>query len=158
MYNAYVIVHFLLMLLWIVPAIVADYWFLARFRRGGRDERIRVVKRIQALSGKTEMMASFFIPLVGVLLLVERSFWLKEGIMHAKIVLALVAIGSYHAGRARLRKLRNTLESGDSTAGLSRRYMLLRSFTLLVLVVIVWLIVSFKGTFSTLYLIKSWFG
>ncbi|MFQ6615508.1 MAG: hypothetical protein ACE5HZ_01895 [Fidelibacterota bacterium] len=158
MYHAYLIAHFLLMLLWIIPAMVSDYRFLVHFRTGSREQKIGVVKRIQALSGKTEMVASFFVPLVGILLLIQQSFWLKEGVMHAKILLALVAIGSYHASRGKLKTLLNALESGDSTEGLPRRYMLLRSLTLILLVGIVWLITSFKGAITTLNLIRSWFG
>lgn len=157
MYNAYLVAHFFLMLVWIIPAIISDYWFLVRFRQGSREERIGVVKRIQALSGRTELVASFLIPLVGILLIIERSYWLKEGVMHAKILLALVAIGSYHASRGKLKRLLSTLEKGDATKGLPKSYMLFRGLTLMVLVAVVWLIVSFKDAFSTLYLIRSWF-
>lgn len=158
MYNAYLVIHFLLMVLWIIPAIVSDYWFLSRYRKGSLEEKIGVLKLIRSLSGKTEMAASFFIPLVGVLLLIERSYWLKEGVMHVKILFAVIAIGLYHAGRKKLKSLLSALENGETTRGLPRRYMLLRGLTLLLLVAVVWLIVSFKGAFSTLYLIRSWFS
>lgn len=158
MYNIYMVAHFVLMLVWIIPAIISDYWFLALFRKGSHEEKIGVLKRIQALSGKTEMVASSFTPLLGILLLIERSYWLKEGMMHTKILLALVAIGLYHVSRGRLKKLLNVLELGNPTQGLPRRYMLFRGLTLILLVVVVWLILSFKGAFSTLYLIRSWFG
>ncbi|MFQ6674024.1 MAG: hypothetical protein ACE5GH_04485 [Fidelibacterota bacterium] len=158
MYKLYLLAHFLLMFLWIVPALISDYRFLAHFRGAGTEKRISILKSIQSVSDRTEMVASFFIPLVGVLMIIERTFWLTEGVMYAKILMALVAIGCYHVARGKLKKMIAALHSGSPVGRLAKHYLAFRSTMLLLLVTVVWTIVSFKGALSAPYLIRSWFG
>jgi hypothetical protein len=104
------------------------------------------------------MIASFFLPLVGVLMIIDRTFWLKVGVMHWKIMVALIAIGIYHASRGVLKKLEAALDEGSLTEGLQKRYVVLRMIVLVFLVSNVTMIISYKGVISTFFLISSWLG
>ena len=51
---------------------------------------------------KVEMPASFFIPLTGVLMMIDQTHWLQVGWMHLKILFGLAAVGFTHMSRAKL--------------------------------------------------------
>ncbi|MDP6877346.1 MAG: hypothetical protein QGI18_02015 [Candidatus Marinimicrobia bacterium] len=59
-------------------------------------------KLILDLSTKVEMPASFFIPLTGVLMMIEQTHFLQNGWMHLKIIIGLLAIAFTHLSRAQL--------------------------------------------------------
>ncbi len=116
-----------------------------------------MIAKMRSLSDRTEMVASFFLPLLGVLMLIDRTFWLKVGIMHGKITVALIAIGLYHASRGVLRKIESALDSGDPIESLQKKYVACRMILLVFLVVTVGMIVAYKGgVISTIFLLKSW--
>ena len=117
-----------------------------------------MIARIRSLSDRTEMIASFFLPLVGVLMIIDRTFWLKVGVMHGKILLAFIAIGLYHASRGVLKKLEVAMVEGNPTEGLQKRYVMFRMIVLIFLVSTVAMIISYKGVVSTFFLISSWLG
>ena len=115
MYNLYLIAHFILALLWLGAAIYLDFTFLSGFNKATTEGKKTMIVRIRSLSDRTEMIASFFLPLVGVLMIIDRTFWLKVGVMHGKILLALIAIGLYHASRGVLKKLEAAVVEGNPT-------------------------------------------
>ena len=156
MYKIYLILHFFLMLLWIIPASISVYQLLVHFKNEEKDEQISILKGIQTLSNKTELFASFFIPLIGILMIVEQRFWLTIGVINIKILIALVAIALYHISRGKLKNLIAVLESGNSANILAKQYIILRIITLILLAAIFILIVHYKGQISTFYIIKSW--
>ena len=158
MYNLYLISHFILALLWLGAAIYLDFIFLSGFSKATIEGKKTMIAQIQALSDRTEMIASFFLPLVGVLMIIDRTFWLKVGVMHGKIMLALIAIGIYHASRGVLKKLEAALDEGRPTEGLQKRYVLFRMIVLVLLFSSVTMIISYKGVISTFFLISSWLG
>lgn len=158
MYDIYVILHFLLMIVWIVSAITLDFRFLRGFNVGSNEERESLMRNVRALSDKTEMPASTFLPLLGVLMLIENSYWLKVGVMHGKILLALIAIGLYHAARGISKKMVATLHAGDAADNLARRYTIFRLAVLVLLVSMSAMIISYKGGISALFFVRSWFN
>ena len=167
MYNLYLIAHFILALIWLGAAIYLDFTVLSGFNKATTEGKKTKIVRIRSLSDRTEMIASFFLPLVGVLMIIDRTFWLKVGVMHGKILLALIAIGLYHASRGVLKKLEAALDEGSPTVGssnnitvegLQKRYVMFRMIVLIFLVSTVAMIVSYKGVISTFFLISSWLG
>ena len=142
MYNLYLIAHFILALLWLGAAIYLDFTFLSGFTKATTEGKKTMIVRIRSLSDRTEMIASFFLPLVGLLMIIDRTFWLKVGVMHGKIMLALIAIGIYHASRGVLKKLETALDEGSPTEGLQKRYVLFRMIVLVLLFSSVTMIIS----------------
>ena len=59
-------------------------------------------KLILDLISKVEMPASFFIPLTGVLMMIDQIHWLQVGWIHFKIVVGLLAVGFTHVSRSKL--------------------------------------------------------
>ena len=59
-------------------------------------------KLILDLISKVEMPASFFIPLTGVLMMIDQIHWLQVDWIHLKIIVGLAAIGFTHASRLKL--------------------------------------------------------
>ena len=51
---------------------------------------------------KVEMPASFFIPLTGVLMMIDQTYWLNIGWIQLKIVIGLLAVVFSHSSRAML--------------------------------------------------------
>ncbi|MCH8069262.1 MAG: hypothetical protein IID16_08380 [Candidatus Marinimicrobia bacterium] len=157
MYKFYLIVHFLLMMIWIVSAFILDFRFLMHFRKLGNISQIGFLKSIQKVSDKTEFPASFFIILMGVLMIIDQTHWLKVGIIYWKIVLALTAIGLYHASRSVLKKMILSFDSNESVQRLANRYIIFRLSTFVFLISIFWIIIEYKGGISTIHILKSWF-
>ena len=60
------------------------------------------LKLILDLISKVEMPASFFIPLTGVLMTIDQTFWLSMGWIQLKIMLGLIAVAFSHISRAAL--------------------------------------------------------
>lgn len=154
MYEAYLVLHFLLAVLWILGALAAD---AVLFSSIGDVPRLQAgIARARSISDRTELFASFFLPLVGVLMLVERQFWLRAGVIHLKILLWLVAIGLFHASRTVLRKIAGQQAENPSAPSFGR-YALLRAGMWFALLAAVWRIYDYKGAFGTLRLLQSWF-
>ena len=157
-YNLYLITHFVLASVWLGVAFYLDFIFLSGFHKATVEGKKTMIIQMRTLSDKTEMVASFFLPLVGVLMLIDRTFWLKVGVMHGKVTIALIALGLYHASRGVLRKLETALNDGSPTERLQKRYVLFRMIVLVFLVSIVAMMISYKGVVSTFFLISSWLG
>lgn len=157
MYKFYLIVHFLLMMIWIVSAFILDFRFLMHFRRLDDISQIGFLKSIQKVSDRTEFPASFFIILMGVLMIINQTHWLKVGIIYWKIVLSLTAIGFYHASRSILKKMILSFDSNEPVHRLANRYIIFRLSTFVFLISIFWIIIEYKGGISTIHILKSWF-
>ena len=157
MYYIYLIGHFVLSVIWLSSAIYLDFIFLNGFSKASVETKKNIIKRIRFLSDKTEMIASFFLPLLGVLMLIDKTFWLKVGMMHIKITIAFVAIGIYHASRAVLRKIEIAIDNNTPINKLYNRYIAFRAVILIFLLTTVSMIIIYKGgVISTIFLIKSW--
>tara|TARA_B100000029_G_scaffold375236_1_gene369583 strand:+ start:25295 stop:25789 length:495 start_codon:yes stop_codon:yes gene_type:complete len=156
MYYIYLIGHFVLALIWLISALFLDYIFLKKFNKVSMEEKKNLISRIRSLSDKTEMIASFFLPLLGVLMLIDREYWLTIGFMHFKITIALIAIGLFHASRGILRKIEVAIDSGDPIKKLYNKYIIFRTIVIAFLLCITSMILIFRGYISTIYLIRSW--
>jgi len=60
------------------------------------------LKLILDIITKVEMPASFFIPLTGVLMTIDQTYWLNIGWIQLKIVIGLLAVVFSHLSRAML--------------------------------------------------------
>ena len=152
----YVIAHFAMMLLWVLPAFYLNYKLLRHYPDGAPEEKLTLLKNVQSISDKTELPASSFIFLIGVLMILDKTFFLQMGIIHLKILLALIAIGLYHMSRGRLRRIITSLEGSGAVAGQGRQLILFRVITLVFIVSVVLLIFTMNGFMKTVYLIGSW--
>ncbi len=153
MSDFYVIAHFAMMLLWVLPAFYLNYKLLRHYPDGAPEEKLILLKNIQSISDKTELPASSFIFLIGVLMILDKTFFLQMGIIHLKILLALIAIGLYHMSRGRLRRIITSLEGSGAVAGQGRQLIFFRVITLVLIVSVVLLIFTFYGFFRTVNLI-----
>ncbi len=156
MSDFYVIAHFAMMLLWVLPAFYLNYKLLRHYPDGAPEEKLTLLKNVQSISDKTELPASSFIFLIGVLMILDKTFFLQMGIIHLKILLALIAIGLYHMSRGRLRRIITSLEGSGAVAGQGRQLILFRVITLVFIVSVVLLIFTMNGFMKTVYLIGSW--
>ena len=153
MSDFYVIAHFAMMLLWVLPAFYLNYKLLRHYPDGAPEEKLTLLKNVQSISDKTELPASSFIFLIGVLMILDKIFFLQMGIIHLKILLALIAIGLYHMSRGRLRRIITSLEGSGAVAGQGRQLIFFRVITLVLIVSVVLLIFTFYGFFRTVNLI-----
>ena len=156
MYNVYFLTHFALMLLWVVPAFYLNYMLLKKYPNAAPEEKLTMLKSVQSISDKTELPASFFIPLVGVLMILNNTSFLQIGIIHFKTLLALIAIGLYHMSRGRLKRIITSMEGSGAVVGQGRQLILLRVITLVLLAAIVLLIFTLNGYFKTVFVVGSW--
>ena len=86
---------------------------------------------------KVEMPASFFIPLTGVLMTIDQTYWLKIGWIQLKIVFGFLAIVFSHYSRAML------IHKDMKLAGNKQKFSFFRNICLLMLFIIT-LIVGYK--------------
>ena len=150
----YLIAHFALMLLWVLPAFYLNYRLLRNYPDAAPEEKLTLLKNVQSISDKTELPASSFIFLIGVLMILDNTFFLQMGIIHLKILLALIAIGLYHMSRGRLRRIIISMEGGGFLGyGQGRQLIFFRVITLVLIVSVVLLIFTFYGFFRTVNLI-----
>jgi uncharacterized membrane protein len=96
-----------------------------------KDTEVLVQKFSLQLITKLEVTTSSLLVLVGILMLISEPKWMQFGWLHTKTVLWFLATALSHISR---RTLRNLL-AGKSE--LSRRYVVLRWFLLLCLVIAV---------------------
>ena len=94
-------------------------------------------KLILDLTTKVEMPASFFIPLTGVLMMIEKTYFLQLGWMHLKILIALFAIAFTHMSRAHL------IHSDLNDINILQRFIFYRNLSLGALIIIL-IIVGYK--------------
>ena len=94
-------------------------------------------KLILDLSTKVEMPASFFIPLTGVLMMIEQTHFLQDGWMHLKIIIGLIAIAFTHLSRAQL------IHSDLKNPNILQKFIFYRNIALLSLAIVL-IIVGYK--------------
>ena len=94
-------------------------------------------KLIHDLSTKVEMPASFFIPLTGVLMMIEQTHFLQNGWMHLKIIIGLLAIAFTHLSRAQL--IHSDLKNPNNL----QKFIFYRNIALLSLTIVL-IIVGYK--------------
>ena len=94
-------------------------------------------KLILDLSTKVEMPASFFIPLTGVLMMIEQTHFLQDGWMHLKIIIGLLASAFTHISRALL------IHSDLKNPNILQKFIFYRNIALLSLAIVL-IIVGYK--------------
>lgn len=93
-YNVVRVFHLIGMTAWFGTALaVSIIWS----KKDTNDKAL-----ILDLITKVEMPASFFIPLTGVLMAIDKMFWLSIGWMQIKICVGLLAVVFTHLSRAKL--------------------------------------------------------
>ena len=88
-------------------------------------------KLILDLISKVEMPASFFIPLTGILMMIDQTHWLQVGWMHLKILFGLAAVGFTHMSRAKL------IHSDMNDEYVKQKFSLNRNLCLLALTIVI---------------------
>ena len=83
---------------------------------------------------KVEMPASFFIPLTGVLMTIDQTYWLKIGWIQLKIVIGFLAIVFSHYSRAML------IHKDMKLAENKQKFSFFRNICLLMLFIIILLL------------------
>ncbi len=93
-YSTVKLLHIIGMSAWFgVALVVSIIWS----KKDGIDLNL-----ILDLITKVEMPASFFIPLTGVLMTIDQTYWLNIGWIQLKIVIGLLAVVFSHLSRAML--------------------------------------------------------
>mgnify|MGYP007107041354 FL=1 len=93
-YNTVKFLHLIGMAAWFGTALtVSIIWS----RKNINDKAL-----ILDLITKVEMPASFFIPLTGVLMTIDKMYWLSIGWMQIKICIGLLTVVFTHLSRAKL--------------------------------------------------------
>ena len=93
-YSTVKLLHIIGMSAWFGTALVVS---IIWSKKDGLDLNL-----ILDLITKVEMPASFFIPLTGVLMTIDQTYWLNIGWIHLKIVIGLLAVVFSHFSRAML--------------------------------------------------------
>ena len=93
-YSTVKLLHIIGMSAWFGTALVVS---IIWSKKDGLDLNI-----ILDLITKVEMPASFFIPLTGVLMTIDQTYWLNIGWIQLKIVIGLLAVVFSHFSRAML--------------------------------------------------------
>ena len=93
-YSTVKLLHIIGMSAWFGTALVVS---IIWSKKDGLDFNL-----ILDLITKVEMPASFFIPLTGVLMTIDQTYWLNIGWIQLKIVIGLLAVVFSHFSRAML--------------------------------------------------------
>jgi len=93
-YSTVKLLHILGMSAWFGTALVVSIIW-------SKKDKIDL-KLILDIITKVEMPASFFIPLTGVLMTIDQTYWLNIGWIQLKIVIGLLAVVFSHFSRAML--------------------------------------------------------
>jgi uncharacterized membrane protein len=93
-YSTVKLLHIIGMSAWFGTALVVS---IVWSKKDGIDLNL-----ILDLITKVEMPASFFIPLTGVLMTIDQTYWLNIGWIQLKIVIGLLAVVFSHFSRAML--------------------------------------------------------
>ena len=128
-YTALRLLHFIGMAAWFGTALaVTIIW---------SKKQTEDVDLMLDLITKVEMPASFFIPLTGVLMMIDQTHWLQVGWMHLKILFGLAAVGFTHMSRAKL------IHSDMNDEYVKQKFSLNRNLCLLALAIVI-IIVGYK--------------
>ena len=93
-YSIVKLLHIIGMSAWFGTALVVS---IIWSKKDGLDLNL-----ILDLITKVEMPASFFIPLTGVLMTIDQTYWLNIGWIQLKMVIGLLAVVFSHLSRAML--------------------------------------------------------
>ena len=122
-YTTLRLLHFIGMAAWFGTALaVTIIW---------SKKQTEDVDLVFDLITKVEMPASFFIPLTGVLMMIDQTHWLQVGWMHLKILFGLAAVGFTHMSRAKL------IHSDMNDEYVKQKFSLNRNLCLLALAIVI---------------------
>ena len=125
-YQILKLLHFIGMSAWFGTALsVSIIW---------SKKEVGDTKLILDLISKIEMPASFFIPLTGVLMTIDQTYWLSFGWIQLKIIIGLLAVSFSHVSRAMLIHKKMEDKKNQQKFSFYRNMCL---FTLLVIILIV---------------------
>ncbi len=79
---------------------------------------------------KVEMPSSFFVPLTGVLMMIDQTHWLSVGWLHIKILVGLAAVAFSHISRAKL------IHSDMNDSQIKEKFSFNRNLCLLMLAIV----------------------
>ncbi|MBT3662151.1 MAG: hypothetical protein HN687_04925 [Candidatus Marinimicrobia bacterium] len=108
--------------------VVSIVWF--RKNIGDKELILDVITKV-------EMPASFFIPMTGVLMMIEQPLWLQVGWLHLKILIGLAAVVFSHFSRAKL------IHADMKDEYVRQKFSLFRNLCLLMLLIVI-IIVGYK--------------
>ena len=83
---------------------------------------------------KVEMPASFFIPLTGVLMMIDQMHWLQVGWMQFKVLIGLLAVIFTHLSRAKLIHSNMEDEYTKQKFSMNRNLALFSLFAIMIIV------------------------
>lgn len=89
----------------------------------GRTDEVTTQKIMLEIITRIEIPASFFIPLTGILMMVDQTHWLTVGWIHIKIFIGLLAIGFSHVSRVKLVKIIDNRSAGLQAFSWMRTWM-----------------------------------
>ncbi len=117
------VLHFIGMAAWFGTALAVNIIW--------SKKQIGDVDLVSDLITKVEMPASFFIPLTGILMMIDQTHWLQVGWMHLKILFGLAAVGFTHMSRAKL------IHSDMNDEYVKQKFSLNRNLCLLALTIVI---------------------
>jgi uncharacterized membrane protein len=122
-YTTIRVLHFIGMAAWFGTALAVNIIW--------SKKQIGDVDLVSDLITKVEMPASFFIPLTGILMMIDQTHWLQVGWMHLKILFGLAAVGFTHMSRAKL------IHSDMNDEYVKQKFSLNRNLCLLALTIVI---------------------
>jgi len=122
-YTTIRVLHFIGMAAWFGTALAVNIIW-SKKQTGDVD-------LVSDLITKVEMPASFFIPLTGILMMIDQTHWLQVGWMHLKILFGLAAVGFTHMSRAKL------IHSDMNDEYVKQKFSLNRNLCLLALTIVI---------------------
>ena len=117
------IVHIIGMTSWFGVALAIS---IILSKKDKKDHRL-----VLDLSTKVEMPASFFMPLTGVLMMIEKTDFLTMGWLHIKIIISFVAIIFTHLSRSHLK------HSDLNNPDIFNKFLFYRNVSLFMLAIII---------------------
>ena len=117
------IVHIIGMASWFGVALAIS---IILSKKDKKDYRL-----VLDLSTKVEMPASFFMPLTGVLMIIEKTDFLTMGWLHIKIIISFLAIIFTHLSRSHL------IHSDLNNPDIFNKFLFYRNVSLFMLAIII---------------------
>ena len=125
-YTSLRLLHLIGMAAWFGTALtVSIIWS----RKNTQDKSL-----ILDLITKVEMPASFFIPLTGVLMMIDQMHWLQVGWMQSKVLIGLLAVIFTHLSRAKLIHSNMEDEYTKQKFSMNRNLALFSLFAIMIIV------------------------
>ena len=125
-YTSLRLLHLIGMAAWFGTALtVSIIWS----RKNTQDKSL-----ILDLITKVEMPASFFIPLTGVLMMIDQMHWLQVGWMQSKVLIGFLAVIFTHLSRAKLIHSNMEDEYTKQKFSMNRNLALFSLFAIMIIV------------------------